>query len=245
MIVGHENKGWEIVSHYAHGLLAGKFAVQLDRGHLPLYWTDTLTAVIEHDDHLLDFDEREYLTEHGTPLDFTLAKGTDAETLEHAKRVFSSAMQKSQMIGLLVGRHLEFLYQGLSKDYEPIGKFLDGVSGLREGQRKLYGIEKSDEDNLYDMLRFCDRCSLILAQNKIPEVGRKLEINRTIKDKTYFISRDGEGTCKISPWPFHKKEFEIEFEYRMLEQTSFKNNGELKQALDDAEVYLRSFKFNK
>lgn len=245
MIVKHSEKGWEIISHYTHGLLAGKIASQLEEGLMPEHWVDVLTGIIEHDDHLLDFDEQDYLTENGTPKDFTMEGGTDGEALEHARRVFSNAMQKSQLVALLVGRHLSFLYEGLAERYVPMKKLLKAIMKLREKQRKLYGLRKNDEDHLYDILLFSDRCSLILCQDGIPEVGRKLEINRTILDRTYFIERSGDGILKVGPWPFERSEFRLDFEYRLLSKAAFKDNSELEVALNNAEIHLRSFVLKK
>ena len=137
MIVKHKEEGWEIISHYAHGLLSGKIAQELKINLRPAHWVDILTGIIEHDDHLLDFDEQEYLTENGTPKDFTMEGGSDREALEHAKRVYANAMQKSQLVALMVGRHLNFLYDSLSKEYSPMKKFLEELVELRTSQRKL------------------------------------------------------------------------------------------------------------
>lgn len=212
---------------------------------MPEQWVDVLTAIVEHDDHLLDFDEQDYLTDGGTPLDFTMAKGSNRDSLEHAEKVFSNAMQKSQLIALLVGRHLEFLYGGLAKEYAPMKKFLEGISELRGGQRKLYRLDKTDEDGLYNIMLFCDRCSLVLCQNEVPETGRKLEINRTIGDKVYYIHKGDENGLTIEPWPFKKERFTLELEYRVLEDVKFKNNDELEQAISKAKIELLSFTLKK
>lgn len=241
MIVKHCEKGWEIISHYAHGLLSGKIASQLKTEWMPEHWVDVLTGIIEHDDHLPDFEEQDYLTENGTPRDFTMEGGSDKETLKHAKLVFSNAMQKSQMIALLTGRHLEFLYETLAESYPPMNDFLKGIASLRKSQRKLYGMTKKDEDHLYDIMLFSDRCSLILCQDKMPEVGRKLEINKTIGNKRFFI-RKGDSDClHIEPWPFEADTFQLDFEYRILNESTFKDNLSLKKAMEVAEIKMRSY----
>jgi len=245
MIVKHNEKGWEIISHYAHGLLSGKIASQLKQKWMPEHWVDVLTGIIEHDDHLLDFEEQDYLTENGTPRDFTMEGGSDGETLEHAKRVFANAMQKSQMVALLTGRHLAFLYDSLAKEYAPMKKFLKGLDGLRKAQRKLYGLDQKDEDHLYDLMLFSDRLSLILCQDKIPEVGRKVEINKTIKNRRYFIKGSDTGSLNVEPWPFEQDTFQLDFEYRILDRPTFKDNEELKHVLDNSKVKMRSYILEK
>lgn len=241
MIVKHCEAGWEIVSHYAHGLLSGKIASQLKEEWMPEHWVDVLTGIIEHDDHLLDFEEQDYLTENGTPRDFMMEGGSNAETLEHARRVFSNAMQKSQMIALLTGRHLAFLYEALADEYAPMDEFLQHVDGLRKGQRKIYGLNKKGENHLYDLMLFSDRCSLILCQDNIPAVGRQVEINKTIDNQRYFLKRTDKGSLTVEPWPFQKETFQLDFEFRVLEGPTFKDNIELKEALEGATIKMRSY----
>ena len=241
MIVKHCESGWEIVSHYAHGLLAGKIASQLKSRWMPEHWVDVLTGIIEHDDHLLDFEEKNYLTENGTPKDFTMEGGSDSETLEHARRVYSNSMQKSQMIAYLTGRHLEFLYATLAESYAPMRELLDEIESLRKSQRKLYGLTKKEAGHVYDMMLFSDRCSLILCQDEVPEVGRKLEVNKTINGEQFFICRTGEGNLTVEPWPFETDSFQLDFEYRILDSATFDDNKSLKTAIDAAQIKMRSY----
>ena len=243
MIVKQKKEGWEIVSHYTHGLLAGKIADQLKGSLKTPHWLDVLTAVIEHDDHLLDFKEQNYLTDNGSPMDFTMSSGTPTQILKHAKGVYADAIQKSQLTALLVGRHLSFLYDTM--EVEGMQRFLKNVEKKRKVQRKLYALNKTDEDALYDILLFCDRCSLILCEDQIPEVGRKLEINKTIDKNTYFISKNDKNKVKIDPWCFENDQFTLHFEYRILNRAAFKNNRELQQDLENAKVQIRSFQFEK
>lgn len=245
MIVKQKKEGWEIISHYTHGLLAGKIADQLKNDLKTTHWLDVLTAVIEHDDHLLDFSEQNYLTDTGAPMDFTMSAGTPTEILMHAQGVYNDALQKSQLVALLVGRHLSFLNEELAKDFKEMQLFLGEVEKNRSKQRKLYALHKADEDALYNILLFCDRCSLILCQDKIPEVERKLEINQTIKKNTYFISENAENKIKIEPWCFENDHFTLSLEYRILTKAAYKSNQELQDALENAKAQIRNFQFEK
>ncbi|WP_031428549.1 DUF3891 family protein [Flavimarina sp. Hel_I_48] len=242
MIATHLLTGWEIVSHYTHGLLAGKIAMQLSQNLRSDYWGDILTAIIEHDDHLQDFSEKNYLTDVGTPLDFTLDKRSEKDAHEHALRVYANSCQKSQLVALLVGRHLEFLFdtgETLTKDFKAFFKMLKTE---RKAQLKLYGWSTSDLENTYKLMRFCDRCSLIICQHLIPQGGRQIEINKTIDNKTYFIKEIGEK-LHIDPWPFEKDSFKISYEYRILEQSGFINNKELQNSIQNAPVKIREINF--
>lgn len=245
MIVQHHEKGWKIISHYTHGLVAGKFARQLQLKLQPEPWLDILTGIIEHDDHLVDFEEGDYLTENGSPKDFMMSEGNDTDSLKHAHRVYSNANQKSQLTGLLVGRHLNFLYEELGKEYPPMDEFLKTVRNNAKTQRKLYGFTKKNENAAYDLMRFCDRCSLILCQNEVPITGRKLEINKTIGNKCYFMNRNEHQKYTIEPWPFESDNFEVEYEYRILTQPTFKTPNELKRAVELALVKVAHVGFEK
>ncbi len=230
MIVNPHPKGWEIISHYTHGLLAGKIAMQLRPELRPDHWEDVLTAIIEHDDHLMDFDEKNYLTDAGGPLDFTLDHKSDDDALERAKRIYRNALQKSQLVALLIGRHLEFLYEEKSTNHSSYKKFFKDVKDDRKEQVNLYGWKKTTLEKTYQLMRFCDRCSLILCQDLIPSPGRKLEINQSIKEETYFILNTDKGT-HITPWPFAAEGFQLAFEVRVVKKLHFESNQELKDAI--------------
>lgn len=242
MIINQHLKGWEVVSHYTHGLLAGKIAVQLKTKFRPEYWEDVLTAIIEHDDHLLDFDEKNYLTEANTPLDFTLDERSEDDACEHARRVYHSAYQKSQMVALLVGKHLEFLYGIHTKNHSDFKHFFDTVYNDRKLQLKLYGWKKKKLNTAYDLMRFCDRCSLIICQKLVPQGGRKIEINKSIGGKRYFMSKR-EETIHITPWPFNNEKIQLCYEYRILEQPAFRDNHELASVISEAPVQLSQITF--
>jgi len=245
MIVVHRKTGWKIISHYTHGLLAGKLAEQLKLDFRPEQWLDTLTAIIEHDDYLLDFGEQRYLTDMGTPLDYRMAQNTDKASYEHAQRVYRNAEQKSQFTAMLIGCHLHFLYSELAKEYGPMKTLLDKIKEVSKNQRKLYGLTEGNQASLYNLMRFCDRCSLILCQDQIPTVGRQLEINETIGDTRYFIFKSGKESLSVKPWPFEHKKFNLNYEYRLLSQSVFKNNAELEAELARAEVQLEEVRFEK
>lgn len=245
MIVKHTHKGWEIISHYTHGLLAGKIASAIDGFIDHRYWVDILTGIIEHDDNLLNFDERNYLTENGSPMDFTMRNKTVDKELEHARRIYQQAVQKSQLIGLLTGKHLEFLYNHQAKRHKATKDLLDHIIGERENQRKLYNLSVKDVKSLYDIMIFADRCSLIICQGKIPSLGRELEINKSIGNKTYYIQKAVDDTICLNPWPFDGEELNLSYEYRIIEQASFSSNEEFASSLDNCMPSLRHVHFKK
>ncbi|WP_419213818.1 DUF3891 family protein [Maribacter sp. X9] len=243
MIVRHHIKGWKIISHYTHALLSGKIAAHLENNLIPSHWPETLTAIINHDDRIEDFDSANYLTEAGTPRDFTMDGGSTKDAVEHAANLYRSTLQKSQWISILVSRHLEFLYQDL-EDNE-MKKLVKHMHAKRKEQRKLYGINLDIENRLYNILLFCDRLSLIICGDEIPETGRKLEINKTINNTTYFIAKNEDSSFSITPWIFSSDHFEVDFEYKIIEQTTFSSNKELEKEIKEAKVLLKRVAFRK
>ncbi len=243
MIVKHTKQGWEIVYQYAHGLLAGQIANQLRHDLRPQLWVETLTAIVEHDDNQLDFDEKNYLTNIGTPLHFTEDESDASKTLEQAKRVVETASHKSGWIALLISMHADFLYSELAKSDADFKVFLDGQHELRKELRKRYKINESQAKEYYRLLLFCDRCSLILCQEQVPSAGRSLEINQTIENKTYFIKAVDENCFTIEPWCFQDDSFTVSIERQRVGQTKFNSNKELKKALENCTVDLKEWKF--
>ena len=211
MIVRNTEQGWELIYHYAHGLLAGEIAQRLKHSLRPERWVETLTAIVEHDDHQLDFDEKNYLNAVGNPLDFTEDRQTTAQILERAERVMAQAVNKSGWIALLISMHIDFLFGHLKKDGAKAKTFFDRQQKLRIILRGRYNLSEEKTTEYYELLRFCDRCSLILCQSQIPDRGRKLEINAGIAKKPHFIAYKN-GKITVSPWCFELDAFEIAIE---------------------------------
>ncbi|WP_373518016.1 DUF3891 family protein [Pricia sp.] len=243
MLVRHHPKGWKIISHYTHALLAGKIAHHLKHDVRHSHWTETLSAIINHDDNMMDFEEKNYLTDAGTPRDFMMAGGKGKDAVKHAKSLYKETLQKSQWINLLISRHIEFLYKDMPD--EEMKQFLKEMHSKRKEQRKLYGINLDIEDGLYNLLRFCDRMSLILCGDEVPETERRLEINTSINEETYYIKRNDNHSFTIEPWIFNEEQFVLDFEYKILDQADFKSNKELQQCIQAARPMLQKITFQK
>lgn len=240
MIVKQHNAGWEIVSQYTHGLLAGKIASFLHEKLKDSIWIDLLTAIIEHDDNLPDFEKGQHITRAGAPMDFTLKEDNLENSYEHATDIYATSIQKSQFIGLMVGRHLEFLFAEKAKSHKGFKDFFNKIDKDRKLQLDLYGISGKSLENYYDIMRFCDRCSLLICQGLIPTDGRKIEINKTINNKDYFITKTDKNTFRIEPWPFASKNFKLHYESRIVDQLKFKNDAELETALKKSLIKVNS-----
>ncbi len=245
MIVNTTNKGWEIISQYAHGLLAGRIAAQIHPKYRPKQWVETLTAIIEHDDKQIDLDMQSCLSDAGLPMDFTLSKAEpQASVVKRAKGLMELAKNKSRWIALLISCHLDFLYNndGTGKEMQ---RFLEEESKFRKQTIKKFDITEGKLNEYYQILRFCDRLSLIICKDEVPEKGRKLEINQSIDDKTYFVSKDEEDNLIIDSWCFKEESFDLSVETRYVEQATFSSGAALQSTIDKTEVTLKYFKFIK
>lgn len=245
MIVNTTNKGWEIISQYAHGLLAGRIAAQIHPKYRPKQWVETLTAIIEHDDKQIDLDMQSCLSDAGLPMDFTLSKADPkASDLKRVQGLMALAKNKSSWIALLISCHLDFLYNkdGAGKKMQ---RFLEEESKFRKQTIKIFAITEEKLNEYYQILKFCDRLSLILCKDEVPKNGRSLEINQSINDETFFIYRDDKDHLIIAPWYFKQESFDLSVESRYVKQATFSSGAALQRALDRTEVTSKNFEFIK
>src|SRR5690606_10797297 len=245
MIVRNSSEGWHIIHQAAHGILAGKLANELLIKLRPLLWMETLTAVIEHDDQQLNFKEKSYLNELGMPVDFTEDHQTEDQILERAHRVLNEAALKSKWTAMLVSLHINFLYNREEYHGGKLKKFFASQEKIRKAYYAYYNIKADEAEDAYDVLRFCDRCSLILCKDEIPAFGRSVEINKTIQKKEYMLHQNKDHSITVEPWCFEKKEFEISVEEQLLKKASFKDDAEFNESLLQAETRTLSWKFKK
>ena len=84
MIVSPINKGWEIIFHKAHALLAMDIGLKLDTSlwPIPKYWAAGMESIGEHDNNQPLWHKRNNLTESGAPLDY---RQREAVNLEQSK----------------------------------------------------------------------------------------------------------------------------------------------------------------
>ena len=86
---------------------------------------------------------------------------------------------------------------------------------------------------------------LILSQNQIPFAGRALEINKSIDEKTYFISEDEQGNLNVRPWIFNCEQFEVSIPVRRLKKTTFSGSREFEDSLRQCKIKDKVWKFAK
>lgn len=247
MIVNQTMNGWEIFSHSSHGLLAGHIANELQSNLKSQNWVETLTAIIEHDDRQLDFDEKDYLSKIGMPLDFLQENRTVADIINRSKRLLIQAECKSTWVALLINHHLQYIYKNDAKEKKSIQSFLKLLKNQEKEYCKMHDISAEELKRVYQIMLFADRCSLILCQDAVPNAGRYLEINRSIENKSYWIKelKSSSSLLTVEPWIFQKDDFEVRAEYKLLRKTSFSSNQEFKKEFDDADVLMKTWSFQK
>ncbi|WP_026915799.1 DUF3891 family protein [Christiangramia portivictoriae] len=245
MIVNSNAEGWEIFSHSAHGLLAGKIADHLKPEIKGRNWVATLTAIIEHDDRQLNFREKDYLTNIGTPQDFLDEDRNIHEIIKRSRRLLEQSRLKSSWVTILVMKHLEFLYKDLSAESKMIDRFMQEMGLEMKELMKVYKLSDQEVHALYQIMVFADRCSLILCQNGVPAKGRELEINTSIQNKKYTIYRNEHEEIFIDPWIFEEESFQLSCEYKMLEKASFSGNEQFEDCLRNTPISLRTWELRR
>ena len=128
--------------------------------------------------------------------------------------------------------HTCFLHQG-SEDLE-MQKFLKEQERLQKLWRKELSISKEEAQSSYQFMKWCDRLSLILCQDKIPSSQRKLEIQNSPSGETNYIFKTDDGSITVTPWCFKKDRIKVYIEISHLSQVEFKDNNEITEALKNA-----------
>jgi hypothetical protein len=243
MIVHQIPTGWQIIYHRSHALLAAEIAYQWDADKQPARIADTITAIAQHDDL-----EREWEGDHigpsGAPLDFTL----DTKPLnfvEPWRKLVDGALYRGRWVALLTSLHVSFLTEPVRGEDKTLDAFLDEQQRKQEAWRKQLGISKPKTDQAYAFLQWCDRLSLILCQQELPDRERWLEISPGPDGVRYDILQRADETVVVEPWPFRRDHFEVSVDAYHLQQLSFKSNDEFAQALQATPATLLRWTFAK
>ena len=239
MIINYIPEGWEVIFQKSHGFLAMQIARQWPI-FLDKRWDELLLAIAEHDDSQHGFSDRNYLNENGTPKDFTF----NELSLYQPSKVVESATYVSRFTTLLISMHLTNLYEKYRHVNEDTAAFLDEQKTKQEKIILSMGLDKEIADKAYSIFHWCDRCSLILCKNEIPTRERKLEICKDISGETSFIFT-AENEIHVEPWPFNISSFTVYVEARILRQLSFKDDQELMQKLETADIFDKEWTFTK
>jgi hypothetical protein len=229
MITNLLQDGWQIIYHRSHALLAAQIAGQWRRSDSPERIYETIAAISHHDDLEREWEGNE-LTRSGAPLDFTLGE---------------EALYRGRWVAFLTSKHMCFLNQdkwGTSPEWD---EFLQDQVRNQEEWRKGLGIEEEEGERAYQFMQWCDRLSLILAQQQIPAGGRALEISSGVDDQRYDVRELENGHLTVEPWPFEDKQFTVNVDTVHLSDLQFPDNAALVKALQQAPVESVDWTFTK
>jgi hypothetical protein len=246
MIVNPTSTGWQVIYQQAHALLAAQLAWAWPPFLAPDRWVGLLAATAQHDDEQAAWHGRgghHGLTPAGAPANFTQV----AFSIEQATGVLHAARFQGRWRSLLTSLHLSTLYEPLRASQPAITAFLDELRASQTRWTKELHLTKSQARQAYDLLHWCDRLSLILCRQELPEMGRAVEIYPDplgASHRTTHVVRQpaGPGTAVvISPWPFASKELVVSVEAQQLQQLQFRDDAELAAALHQGPIETLSW----
>ncbi|ARV59942.1 hypothetical protein BZZ01_16090 [Nostocales cyanobacterium HT-58-2] len=239
MIANLHEKGWEVIYHRAHALLAAQIAGHWHPEKRPLRWLETIAAISHHDDLEKEW-EGNHLTEAGAPLDFTLAKKTN---LDHVRQLTQNARYRGRWVAMMISMHMSFLSEGKRGESPELDSFLDEQLRNQEKWRHELNISKDDAEKAYAFFQWCDRLSLILCNHVLPAGERALEIATLPDGNRYDVVQSGDGNVTVQPWPFLEEKFTVNVEATYLDKLKFDSNDELTQALQTAPIKTLEWTF--
>ncbi len=241
MIVNPTQTGWDIIYHRAHALLAAQIAGQWRLKEAPPRLYETIAAISHHDDLEREWEEN-ILTEAGAPMDFTLNPDCDYDRLyQHIER----ALYRGRWVALMTSMHLFRLNSGTKGQSEAADRFLDEQLSLQQQWQKELGISKDEVASSYAFLQWCDRLSLILCQQELPDDERALEISLAHDGQRYDIKQFSNKLVTVMPWCFEDERFTVNVEASSLSQVKFDDNASLVEALKQAPRKLLEWTFVK
>ncbi|WP_375504978.1 DUF3891 family protein [uncultured Nostoc sp.] len=245
MIVNATPNGWEVIYHRAHALLAAQLAGQWRRKDAPVRLYETVAAISHHDDLEKEWEE-DILTEAGAPMDFTLTTKKDVEIgIKKLADLAKNARYRGRWVALLISMHISRLNESSRGQFPELDNLLDEQLQNQQRWRKELGIEKEEVDAAYAFMQWCDRLSLILCQQELPEDERFLEISKGPEGQRYDIMQRSDNLVVVKPWPFQDEKFTVNVEACDLSQIKFESSTELAQVLQEAPIKVLEWTFVK
>lgn len=245
MIVNATPYGWKIIYHRAHALLAAQLAGQWRHQDAPVRLYETLAAISHHDDLEKEWEE-DILTEAGAPKDFTLNSNADVDPgVDKLAELAKNALYRGRWVALLISLHISRLNEPKRGQSSKMDNFLDEQLQNQQRWRSELGIEKDEVDAAYAFMQWCDRLSLILCQQELPDDERFLEISLGPDGQRYDIMQRRDRLVSVKPWPFQEEQFTVNVEACDLFEVKFESNAELTQALQKAPINVLEWTFVK
>ncbi|KEO71720.1 DUF3891 family protein [Anditalea andensis] len=237
MIVNIADDHFEIIYQRAHGMLAAKIAEQIAASLRPpaSYWLETLVAIADHDDGRRNWEGDFHINDKGYPKDFTEFKFDEKQ----AQRVVNTAECKSIWVAMLVSKHLVELYSNL-EEAQPL---IQQQYSLQAKLQMHLPFSEAAAQMYYRLLKWADELSLRICKHEVPVKGEK-DFLEYLPDgsKSYITHLEDKS---IAPWIFQKDKVIFEVEKRLIEKRVYKNDHDLQDTLNKAEVSISSYKFIK
>jgi hypothetical protein len=237
MIVNTDPNGWEVIHQRAHGLLAMKAASRWRKDQRPARWIETLLATAEHDDGQEDWAASNHLNEAGAPLDFM----HKPFSMVQLRRITELSQHKGRWVALLISMHMSCLYESMRGKTQELDKFLDEQEMHQNQWRKALKVSRQEAKSAYALMEWCDRFSLILCRNELPDGERWVEVSAGPDGTRYEVMQQADGTVIVKPWPFEEDRFELSVEASYLTRLSFKNDEALLDALKNSTIKDKSW----
>jgi hypothetical protein len=241
MIVNTHQNGWEIIHQRAHGLLAMKIASHWRKDQRPERWIETLIAVAEHDDGQEDWQGTNHLNPSGAPLDFSLK----SFNMIQLHRITELSQHKGRWVAMLISMHMTFLYEEKRGQNKEIDQFLDLQLANQKKWRKELKMSVQEAKKAYALMQWCDRFSLILCRNELPEAERLLEVSKGPDGKHYQVKQLNDQSILVEPWPFEEDTFELSIETAILSRLSFKDDRQLIHSILNAPITVKQWYLRK
>jgi Protein of unknown function (DUF3891) len=242
MIVNATKDGWEIIYHRAHALLAAQLGGQWRKEDAPPRLYETIAAISHHDDLEREWQE-DNLTAAGAPKDFTLDDASP--NYELLRKHLEGALYRGRWVALLNSMHQSRLLEPNRGESAEGDAFLDEQIANQQRWLEELDISKEDAGSAYDLMQWCDRLSLILCQQELPDDERALEISKGADGQRYDIKQAANGLVTVMPWCFENDRFTVNVEVSSLSQLKFDNNTSLTKALKEAPRSLMEWTFVK
>jgi len=255
MIRAQTEKGWILVNHRDHALLASEFArvwgnELFDR---PEPFGDVDFAVAHHDDGWIARDANPTLTKDGKPEAFTRALVGAYSAFEEIDlpsylrvrgNATASVASQNPYAGILVSMHTVNLLteqadlSSIRPEHRPeFDRFIDQQ---RTWQKDMALRLRASQESLqrgFEFLQCCDNLSLIACSAY--ESARDLRHqhpDRSGVKHTLRVSRADVDVWGISPWPFARTRHDFSFPYREIHSSDCASVETFRTAYGLAEV---------
>ncbi|MET0636795.1 MAG: DUF3891 family protein [Chitinophagaceae bacterium] len=238
MIVNYGEKGWEIITQRAHGIVAAQIGFHWKFSDRPRNWVEIILAIAEHDDAENELDGENLLTDAGGPLNYDMK----TFNLEHCRKLASLTVVKSRMIALLTSLHMEFLYAGAKGSKTSAKKFLAEQKKLRSKWMKELRISEAELLKIYNLLECCDALSLLICKGEFQDGQRSIEISTGPDNKTYQLKKVNDQTLTVHPWPFSVPSIDISFESRNMTNIQFSSSAQFRKLFMETAVTEKTWK---